>query len=248
MSPSLLLLAMAASAFAQTTPETFDVTSIHTAAIVIRDPHAFPIHFSPTSVTMRSVTLKGAIAWSWSVMDNEVQGPGWLDSDYYDVIAKSSAPHTEDQLRRMFQTALAERFGVRVHSERKMMQAYVLTVDKAGLKMTETAAEGEGMIEPQPQRMALAMRKTSMSEIATVISRVLQTPVVDATNLKGRYDAVFDMTKYAQDMHPAEGAPVDMAGVMTTALREEIGLRIEPKKTAVDIVVVDHAEKMPQAN
>src|SRR5215472_17742841 len=80
MSRSFLLLAMAAAAFAQTPPETFDVTSIRTAAVVVRDPHAFPIHSSPTSVTMRSVTLKGAIAWSWSVMDNEVQGPGWLES------------------------------------------------------------------------------------------------------------------------------------------------------------------------
>jgi len=197
---------------------------------------------------MRSVTLKGAIAWSWSVMDNEIQGPGWLDNDYYDVIAKTSTPRTEDELRRMFQAVLAERFGVGVHRERKEMQAYVLTVDKNGLKMTETAAEGESVIEPQPKRMALAMRKTSMSEIATVISRVLEMPVVDETHLNGRYDAVFDMTKYAQDMHPAEGAQLDMASLMTTALREEIGLRIEPRKTAVDIVVVDHADKMPQAN
>jgi uncharacterized protein (TIGR03435 family) len=56
------------------------------------------------------------------------------------------------------------------------------------------------------------------------------------------------MTKYAQDMRPAEGAPMDMAGEMTMALREEIGLGIDPQKTAVDIVVVDPAEKMSQAN
>jgi uncharacterized protein (TIGR03435 family) len=248
MSRFFLLLAMAAAAFAQTAATTFDVISIRPAAVVIRDPHAFPIHFSPASVTMRSVTLKSAIAWSWSVMDNQVQGPGRLDRDCYDVIAKTGAPHTEDDLRRMFQAVLAERFGVSVHRERKEMQAYVLTVDKKGLKMTETAADGESMIEPQPKRMALAMQKTSMLEIAMVISRILQTPVVDETHLKGRYDAVFDMTKYTQDMRPAEGAPVDMAGVMTTALREEIGLRIEPRKTAVDIVVVDRSEKMPQAN
>jgi uncharacterized protein (TIGR03435 family) len=71
---------------------------------------------------------------------------------------------------------------------------------------------------------------------------------VDETGLKARYDAVLDMTKYAQDMRPAEGAPPDMAGVMATALREEIGIRIEPKKTAVDLIIVDHAEKSPQAN
>ncbi|HKD06007.1 MAG TPA: TIGR03435 family protein [Bryobacteraceae bacterium] len=248
MSRIFFLLTIAAAGLAQTAPATFDVTSIRTAAVVIRDPHAFPVHFSPTSVTMRSVTLKGAIAWSWSVLDNEVQGPGWLDSDYYDVIAKTSTPHTEDELRRMFQAVLAERFGVRVHRDRKVTQAYVLTVDKAGLKMTETAAEGESTVEPQPQRMAVAMRRTSMSEIATLLSRILQAPVVDATNLKGRYDADFDMTKYAQDLRPAEGAPIDIAGVMTTALREEIGLRIELKKTPVDIVSVDHAEKMPEAN
>ena len=194
MSLTLLLLAMAAAAFAQAAPATFDVTSIHPAAVVIRDPHAFPIHSSPTSVTMRSVTLKGAIAWSWSVMDDEIKGPVWLDRDYYDVIAKTSLPNSEEELRRMFQVVLAERFGVSVHRERKEMQAFVLTVDKKGLKMTDTEADGESMIAPNPKRMALAMQMTSMAEIATVISRVFQAPVVDETHLKGSYDAVFDIS------------------------------------------------------
>jgi uncharacterized protein (TIGR03435 family) len=244
---SVFLLFPIAAVFAQT-PATFDAVSIHTAAVVIRDPHSLPIHFTPARVNMRSVTLKAAIAWSWSVMDNEVQGPGWLDSDYYDVIAKTAAPCSEDQLRRMFQAVLAERFGVSVHREQKEMQAYVVNVDKAGLKMTETSTEGESTFEPQPKRMALSMQRASISELATLISRILQAPVVDATHLTGRYDAVFDMTKYAQDMHPAEGTPPDMAGLMTTALREEFGLRIELKRTPVDIVVVDHAEKKPLAN
>ena len=197
---------------------------------------------------MRSVTLKGAIAWSWSVMDNEVKGPGWLDRDFYDVIAKTDARHTEDELRRMFQAVLAERFGVVVHTERKEVKAYVLTVDKKGLKMTETAADGESLIEPNPKRMALTMQRTSVPQLASVISRVMQAPVVDETELKGRYDAVMDMTKYAQEMSPAEGAPMDMANLMTTTLSEEIGLRIVSQKATIDIIVVDHAEKLPQAN
>lgn len=197
---------------------------------------------------MRSVTLKGAIAWAWSVMDNEVKGPGWLDRDFYDVIAKSEARHTEDELRRMFQAVLAERFGVTVHTERKEVKAYVLTVDKKGLKMTETAADGESLIEPNPKQMAITMQRTSMPQLASVISRILQAPVVDETHLKGRYNAVLDLAKYAQEMRPAEGAPVDMGNVLTTTLREEIGLRIVSQKATVDVIVVDHAEKLPQAN
>ena len=200
------------------------------------------------SVTMRSVTLKGAIAWSWSVGENEVKGPGWLDRDFYDVIAKTAAPHAEEELRGMFQAVLAERFGVKAHRERRDMQAYVLTVDRKGLKMTETAAEGESVIAPVPKRQALSIQRASMADFAALLSRVLQTPVVDETRLKGRYDAVFDMTKYAQDMRSADGAPMDPAGVMTTALREEMGLRIVAQKTALEIVVIDHAEQLPQAN
>ena len=83
----------------------------------------------------------------------------------------SLSPRTEDELRRMFQSVLAERFGVGVHRERKEMQAYMLTVDKKGLKMTETAADGESMIEPQPKRMALAMQRTSMAEIRAVLAQ-----------------------------------------------------------------------------
>ncbi len=248
MTRYFLFLATAAAAFSQTAPATFDVASIHTAAVVNRDPHAIAIHASPMSVTMRSVTLKGAIAWSWQVSENAVQGPGWLDRDYYDVIAKVAEPHTEDELRRMFQAVLAERFGVKVHRDRKEMQAYVLTVDKKGLKMTETTAEGESVIAPVPKRQALSMQRASMGEFAALLSRVLQTPVVDETQLKGRYDAVFDMTKYAQDMRPAEGAQMDPANIITTALREEMGLRIAAQKVALEIVVVDHAEQLPQAN
>jgi uncharacterized protein (TIGR03435 family) len=58
---------------------------------------------------------------------------------------------------------------------------------------TETAVDGESMIEPQPERMTLAIKRTSMSEIAMVISRVLQTPVVDETHLKGRFTAPYSI-------------------------------------------------------
>ena len=55
----------------------------------------------------------------------------------------------------------------------------MLTVDKKGLKMTETAADGESLIEPNPKRMALTMQRTSVPQLASVISRVMQAPVVD---------------------------------------------------------------------
>jgi hypothetical protein len=85
---SFLISTMAAGSLAQTPIPTFDVTSIHPASVVIRDPHAFPIHTSPTSVTMRSVTLKAA-----NRRDRE---------DHYAAYRRRPSPHVSVRACRTF--------------------------------------------------------------------------------------------------------------------------------------------------
>ena len=140
-------------------------------------------------------------------MGEFLRDEGSLDRDYYDVAAKTSVAHTEDELQVMFQAVLAERFGVGIHREKRELQAYVLTVDEKGLKMTEATGGGESVVAPNPKRMAVEMKRTSIvccvGGVGDGLSRVLQMPVVDETRLKGSCDAVQDMTRMPEEMRPA---------------------------------------------
>ena len=80
-----------------------------------------------------------------------------------------------------------------------------------------------------------------------MLSRVLQTPVVDKTGLTGRYDITINVAKYLQDLQPTNGPP-DVVSVLMSGLQEELGLKLESKKTPLDLVIVDHAEKTPAEN
>jgi uncharacterized protein (TIGR03435 family) len=89
-----------------------------------------------------------------------------------------------------------------------------------------------------------------MPELALQLSQPFGRPVIDSTGLKGRYDIHMDMTPY---MTPpaADGnqpTPMDQVSIMITALQEQMGLKVEGRKEAVDTLVVDHAERTPAAN
>jgi uncharacterized protein (TIGR03435 family) len=67
--------------------------------------------------------------------------------------------------------------------------------------------------------------------------------------MTGKYDITIDVAKYIADFQPsAGGAPPDPLTLITRGLQEELGLKLEPRKLSLDLVVVDHAEKAPKEN
>ena len=81
---------------------------------------------------------------------------------------------------------------------------------------------------------------------------MLRTPVIDMTGLKGRYDLNLNVAKYAADMaaqgKSVESTPMDPVALITTVLQAEFGLKLEAKKMPLDLVIVDHVEKVPVEN
>jgi uncharacterized protein (TIGR03435 family) len=84
-----------------------------------------------------------------------------------------------------------------------------------------------------------------MSEFALQLSGGLGRPVVDSTGLKGRYDIRLDMASAAAVQQTDR---MDAASAMITALQEQMGLKVEDRKELVEVLVIDHAEKMPTEN
>jgi len=207
------------------------------------------IQFSPDGVTMRNVSLRSAIRWAYHVFDDQVSGPDWLALERYDILAKSAGVVAEDQLRSMMQALLAERFKIELHHQTKELAGYLLVVAKGGPKFHESTDDGETSIQPNQKTMTVTVHSAPISQLTEMLSRVFSAPVVDMTGLKGKYDVTLSLAKYLADFQPSPGgAPPDPLSIITIGLQEELGLKLESKKLSLDLVVIDHAEKVPVEN
>jgi len=81
-----------------------------------------------------------------------------------------------------------------------------------------------------------------MTQLAASLGEAMQAPVVDQTGLPGRYDLSLDLAPYL-----TPGERPDISGMMVTAVREQLGLKLESRRAAADVLVIDHIEK-PAAN
>ncbi len=210
------------------------------------------IQVSPGTVTMRSVNLKSAIRWAWHVSEFQVSGPDWLDSERYEIAGKAAGAATDEQLRLMMQALLRERFKLALHRQTKEFPVYVLVVGKNGLKVQESKSEGETSIDINQRQLSVSVQRAPVSQLVDMLSNMLRTPVIDMTGLKGRYDLNLNVAKYAADMaaqgKSIDSTPADPQTLISMILQDEFGLKLEAKKMPLDLVIVDHAEKVPVEN
>lgn len=194
------------------------------------------------TVTMANVTLSEAIRWAYHLVSQEqVTGPDWINdrSIRFDITAKAAAGAPAADLRSMMQTLLAERFALKVHTEPRRMDHYELAVDpKTGSKLTPAAGD-QPAFRPEYAPGKLHYSHITANTIAVLLARQLKEMVLDNTNLPGFYDISLEWTP-------------DDAGVsgvdVYSAVRQQLGLRLQHEKSQVNVYVVDHAEKTPAAN
>jgi uncharacterized protein (TIGR03435 family) len=248
-----VFFATACALFAQQAPAVtaFDVASIKANDTSVRERHMMfdDISSDPATLTIRDVSLQGCIKWAYDIQDYQVSGPGWLNSEHFDITAKTAEPAAEAAMRQMLQKLLAERFGLKVHWEKKEMPAYQLVVAKGGPKFQPS--QGEGKSNMSGARMVMNAKFTTMAQFAGMLSQPLQTPVIDMTGLKGQYDFKVDLTSYMPPRGDGARGPVPMgdpASIVLSLLPEQLGLKLESKKTVIDTLVIDHAEKTPTDN
>ena len=177
-------------------------------------------------------------------------GPAWLDSDWYVVDAKADGPTDASRLREMLQTLLAERFRLATHRESREMPVYAVTVGKKGAKLHALqAGDDPSTWRSREQVIALWGRRVaeakahwggisgiqpflnSLNDLNSLdgsggppISRL----VLDRTGLKGTYWIQIGWDS-DEDLIPA--------------IEDELGLKFEARRAAVDVVVIDHVEK-----
>jgi uncharacterized protein (TIGR03435 family) len=161
-----------------------------------------------------------------------VGGPGWINSDGYDIEAKPGRPAEEKQVWTMLQSLLADRFRLTVHRETREMPAYALTVAKNGPKLPAPKQEGcvadslsvpptrdaappcgKIRITMSPDGLQLLGLKADTAELTRILSIMLGKPVVDRTEFTGRFDVRMSFTPDENTMGlPGAGGPHDPGG------------------------------------
>ena len=205
----------------------------------------------------KAYTLKLLIAAAYDLNPRTISGgPGWIESDHYDIVAVTPGEvrPTHDEQMSMLRNLLTERFKLTFHREQKVFSIYELEIAKNGPKLKESGAPADE--PPQlistvyPQRIVMPARNATMSDLARLMQRaILDRPVVDKTGLTGRYD--FDLEWAPDETQFGGEVPVASADApslpLFSAIQQQLGLRLEATRGPIAALVVDRAER-PSAN
>jgi uncharacterized protein (TIGR03435 family) len=255
-----ILFLACCSIFAQVERPEFDAATVRPYAPQTPDGGLKMIgtQADPGMVRMMAMRLLDLVCQAYHVKYYQVEGPAWTKTERYDITAKMPAGTPPETRRLMEQNLLADRFHLSVHHETKEVQVYALVVGKNGLKMQPVPADrpGPGGYTRFHGPGHIECVKISLPAFADMISGFADHPVIDKTDVKDLFDFKLD---FAMDpallMAPGftpkpaprtESADQDLPSLFTAV--QTLGLRLEPKKESMDIIVIDHAEKTPTEN
>lgn len=200
--------------------------------------------------------------------DYEVLGlPEWAKSARYDMVAKIRGEDVAAfkklglaQTNRMLQPVLEDRFGLRVHWEKRILPTRTLTLAKKSSALKEATSADDKMITVGqmsfgPGTIAvladgtLISRAATMGDLANQLEGELREVVVDATGLKGNYDYQIQLPRGSTGASAvASGSPSPMQpDDSIEGSLYQVGLKLVPSKTELPVLVVD-AIQQPSPN
>ena len=223
----------------------FDVVTIK-----LSDPasHRQGIGYHGHQVDATGQTLLSLMMFAYGVHPRQiVDEPAWASSDKYDIAGVADVPGEPNlkQMQEMYRKLFADRFGLKLRREQREMAYYALTVAKGGAKIAK-AKDGDDASPDQSGQghgyMEMRFTANLMSDFALGMNYFADRPIVNETGLEGRYDFTL---KWLPDASPEpEGGQVPG---LFTAMQDQLGLKLEPRKGPVDVLAVVKVER-PSAN
>lgn len=238
----------------------FDVASIKPAAPVTGHfQYHMTMQVDGTRVDIINASIAELVATAYRVISFQISGPDWMRTEKFDVAAKLPDGTSKDQVPEMLQALLAGRFKLVVHRDRPERSVRALVVAKGGAKLKESPAgsDGSGWTRSMGPDGSMHMdtKGMTMQDLARMMAMFLDAPVVDATEIKGSYDVPLDFAP--DDLRngansygvavPAD-AHSESSGSSIGQSLQRVGLKLEGRRLPVDIVMVDHVEKVPTGN
>lgn len=196
-----------------------------------------------------------------------VGGPAWAASERFEIVAKANglanAPSGgRDELQAMLRTLMADRFRLLIRRESRELAIFNLVLDRADGSLGPRIHREDGQCvvmsaavkkAADPSRWcgfrrfapgAVSARGMTLDEFASGISTRadIQRVVRNRTGLAGKFDLDLEYAPDAGVRGDPQSAPPFAIG-LSTAMKEQLGLRLESAKGPVDVVVIDHVER-----
>jgi uncharacterized protein (TIGR03435 family) len=244
------------------TPTEFEVVTIHLS----RPDEKEDFRLANGRIDAKAVGLKDMITFAYDIEDDWVRGgEKWLETDKYDITAKTQPTESSDTLRVMVQSMLADRFKLKVHKEAQPVTVYGLTVNNSKLKEADPNSRSTCVRRAADGGLTLTCTNTTMAQFAVKIRDVaagyLEHPVVDLTGLKGAYDFTLAwaprnrvMGRQPGESSTQDSSPVPVASdrpvalTLYEAVSRQLGLKLATQKHPMQVVVIDHMERTPTEN
>ncbi|HTX37601.1 MAG TPA: TIGR03435 family protein [Bryobacteraceae bacterium] len=220
----------------------------------------------PGRMVYSNVPLRIVLLSAYGVRNYQLMGPDWLNTLRYDITARVPQGASREQFQAMLRSLLESRFRLALHRESKEMPIYALLVSRRGSKLQAVAAapaddriatpHGEGsdgfpklsmpssgiVIETKNGAARVTANASPMAKFADFLSGRTGRPVIDQTGLDGYYSFALYFTP--EGAEAGDSAEPDIFA----ALGQQLGLRLEARRAPVELLVIDHAEKIPTEN
>ena len=196
---------------------------------------------------IENVSLKRLIGIAYGVAEGRdylLKGPDWMDSENFDVSARFPLGTPDSQALLMLQGLLEERLKLQLHREPRDFSVYALVVDKGGAKLHPTARPGPYRFSARGGH-AVGVSVT-LAQFADRLAKEVGRQVVDFTGLPGQFDVTLDWQPEAERAEKPD--VVSERPSIFAALPEQLGLKLEPRKVSLEVLVVDAARKTPTEN
>jgi uncharacterized protein (TIGR03435 family) len=217
-----------------------------------------------TNVTLRSLlTFAYAPPNGTLLYEQLVETPEWANTDHLDIEAKAEGEGAVpiQQMRLMLQSLLEDRFQLKAHRENRDLPVFNLVLTKRGPTPSadqtppdpsrsslqfSSSAENQSALPRGAMRITKVASGTTLAGNAITVSRLVtllqgqsDRMILDKTGFTSLFDINFAYTSAAQ-------ASESSAPLLSTAI-QDIGLKLEPAKAPVEVLVVDSVHK-PSAN
>ena len=207
----------------------------------------------PDGITLTNNPLESIIRYAYSVQPFRLEGvPAWTRDERFDIAARAAGPITDEQRRLMMRSLLVERFRLKARFETREKTIYVMTTVRAdkqlgpGLKpRPECATPPLDPARDKPctaggsgRSDAIQMRAVTLTQLAEgMLSTVRGELVRDETGLPGAFDV-------EMSWRPESSTdPDDARPAFVTAVREQLGLRLDPMRRPVEVLVVESIDR-----
>ncbi len=238
---SILLLTVSAAQVLRAQAPTFEVASVkvnHTG----EPPRTYP-RLRNGTFTAEIASLKTLIVIAYCLIELRIKGPAWLDTERYDIAARAPEGVSDSQLMPLLQSLLKDRFHLESHFETQEMSTYDMVVSKGGSKLKAFDPDHPPEV-PRSYGQAVMVGIGATGQLADALARATGRPVVDKTGSEGRFGWMLNYTPFSGNANSANSTAPDIF----TAIEQQLGLKLEPKKESLQILVVDRADRIPTEN